>query len=322
MRPELLRHHPADDDRHYRESLYFNLGDPDSGVGVWIYFWTYANQNVTRALIALYKGIWPKPILTRQARQGKATITGSVGDDRWLFVAHAAGDQSYGEDFDAVSFGGLEIALTATGGGHRHSVRYTDGEGALIDLDFAARDPLWLYGDAAHGCPPWLGTDRYHQAVLGTGTVTIGGRTVAIDGVGDSDHSWGSRDYKRMAAADFDYWAWCSPDAADQLSLFRLREPDLTQYLGHLTVGGETSEVADVGDGMAYDDHGVPLGGRLVVTDRLGRTVEARAAAPYSAVGYGDPERSWSGGYESVTRYELAPGRTVAGLYSYSRLGA
>jgi hypothetical protein len=306
-------HQPTDPDVGWRESLYLNLGDSGTGVGVWIYFWTFPHQDTHHVQIVLYRGVWPKPTLTKALRAATAPTLLTRGEE-WMYTAHSRGSGPFG-DLDDLRAGGLQVHLE----GNRYEVAFDDGGETRFDGCFELLAPRWLYSEAPGGCPQWLAADRYHQAARGELRGRVGGRELVVRGVGDTDHSWGVRDHARMARADWDYWAWCSADGGEQLSLFRFIEPEHgTTLFGHRTSDGASAAIVAVDAAMLYDEQDASLGGRVVVRDELGREITATAAPSYAAVGYGDASRGWSEGYEAVTVWDVG-GARVDGLYAHTR---
>ena len=72
-------------------------------------------------------------------------------------------------------------------------------------------------------------TTRYEIPCLVTGTVTIDGETLTVDGQGQRDHSWGVRDWWAFG------WCWCSVRLDDgtrvHLADIRMGIPDLAGLL-------------------------------------------------------------------------------------------
>lgn len=81
----------------------------------------------------------------------------------------------------------------------RWSVSAATDDGAL-DLTFVAvGPPLVLSGD--HVAAKWGGMEGYEQPCRVTGTLTVGDRRFAIDGVGQRGHQWGAPDWSRLEQA-------------------------------------------------------------------------------------------------------------------------
>ena len=80
-------------------------------------------------------------------------------------------------------------------------VTFTDADGASgFDLRFdALSDPAALGADAPAAKAG--GMEAYEQLCGVTGTATVGGEQIAIDGRGQRGHSWGAPDWDRIALA-------------------------------------------------------------------------------------------------------------------------
>ncbi|MEY9892571.1 hypothetical protein ABIA31_006248 [Catenulispora sp. MAP5-51] len=68
------------------------------------------------------------------------------------------------------------------------------GDGFALNIRWSATAPPHEYGRG----------NRYEQPGWARGAVTVGGDTLAVDGPGQRDHSWGVRDWWRLG------WHWCA----------------------------------------------------------------------------------------------------------------
>jgi hypothetical protein len=80
--------------------------------------------------------------------------------------------------------------------------------GAIAELD--ERDPVARAG----------GMTGYEQACRVTGTATVGGERIAVDGLGQRGHSWGAPDWDRITLART-LGAWLGDDLAVSLAAIR-----------------------------------------------------------------------------------------------------
>ncbi len=97
-------------------------------------------------------------------------------------------------------FGPAEIGLDA------EAAVLPDPVAAYGDISGAEKTRLAfdLRWDTAGGVYPYKDLPRYEIPCTVTGTVTIGGETIAVDASGERDHSWGERDWWKTS------WLWSS----------------------------------------------------------------------------------------------------------------
>lgn len=126
--------------------------------------------------------------------------------------------------------------------------------------------------------------NRYEQPGWARGTVTVGGETLAIDGPGQRDHSWGVRDWWRLG------WHWCAGWLADgeRFQATRLEARGRIEPDGYLLPAGGTARplrsvavgtavgttdgpAVGTADGTEADPSGLSLtlDGRMFVFDDL-----------------------------------------------------
>lgn len=74
-----------------------------------------------------------------------------------------------------------------------------DGDGFLLDVTWRAQAPEYGYARGS----------RLEQPGWAVGEVSLGGRSLALDGPGQRDHSWGVRDWWRFG------WTWCAGRLCD-----------------------------------------------------------------------------------------------------------
>jgi hypothetical protein len=111
----------------------------------------------------------------------------------------AAGDAPAPEtgDWDSISAAGLRTAVVAP---LREWTLAYAGEEASFDLRVhATGEPAALPAD--HPAAKAGGMTGYDQLVRVEGTVTVDGRRLAVDALGQRGHAWGEPDWSRMALA-------------------------------------------------------------------------------------------------------------------------
>lgn len=112
--------------------------------------------------------------------------------------------------WEAVEAGGVTTTVEAPL--QRWTVRFDGGPDGGFDLRFEA---LGAPAVVAGG-----GMEGYEQLCRVRGTARVGGREVAIDGLGQRGHQWGEPDWGRMAMART-IGAWLGPDLAVVIGAFR-----------------------------------------------------------------------------------------------------
>ena len=90
---------------------------------------------------------------------------------------------------------------------------------ASLDLDLRAVGALAEL-DPEHPVARAGGMTGFEQACRVTGTATVGGRRVAVDGLGQRGHSWGAPDWDRIALART-VAAWFGDELAVSLTAIR-----------------------------------------------------------------------------------------------------
>jgi predicted secreted hydrolase len=155
-------------------------------------------------------------------------------------------------DDTAVAIGDWRLRRVDAGGASRYEARaVSDGAGFAFDLVLAATQPVLLQGDAgtSRKGPRAEQFSRYYSEpqLAARGSLTLDGRSFAIDGRAWLDHEW-SDAYLDPAAAGWD-WIGMNLDDGSALMAFRIRRPDgsaLWSGGSHRPRGGA---VRDFGDG-------------------------------------------------------------------------
>ena len=179
--------HPVGEDRAWSESYYFNFVDPKSGVGMFTRMGFRPGSGWADALHAVY-----------------------LGGSR---VAFTYGRRDIGKDLSAYD-GDLNVgnlALRCETPFRRWTVTY-DGpaqdipDGAILMTRAKARPEGWhtpsqlsMKVDVEALTEPHYAASGAHghfeQSIRATGGLTIGGETIAFDGYGVRDKSWGPRNW-------------------------------------------------------------------------------------------------------------------------------
>ncbi len=199
-RPPALRPEPAEEGRHvpgpeqlWNESWYFDAVSSDECLGVYARLGLYPNMGVA----------WVTAFVCGPGRPTLAVID---------FAAPLpAGDelsvQTQALHLEQVCESALEryrVRLEARGEEHADPAALLRGEsGPAADVGF---DLVWETLGEPYS---YRVATRYEIPCRVSGTVTVAGQTLELDGVGQRDHSWGTRDWW---SAD---WMWSAGHLQD-----------------------------------------------------------------------------------------------------------
>ena len=183
--------------------------------------------------------------------QGSALGVLFAGREPAGVVAQGGLEVPAGEDW-SLSMAGIEAATEEPLGAWRVSA---DLEGAAFALSFEAMAaPVEIGADtdvARAG-----GMQGYEQPCRVTGTATVAGREVAVNGVGQRGHQWGAPDWERIALART-VTAWAP--GGDGVALSAVRPAKASEHGGEAVWGallGEARTIADPRLSTTYDGEG------------------------------------------------------------------
>jgi hypothetical protein len=147
-----------------------------------------------------------------------------------------------GAGWDDVSAAGLDAEVVEPL--RRWTLHYA-GDDASFDLELEALgEPAEL--DADHPAAVAGGMTGYEQLCRVRGTVTVGGRRLTIDGLGQRGHSWGAPDWETMSLART-LSAWIDDGLAVTLTAVRPAKADAH---GREVVAATILERGEDGDGV------------------------------------------------------------------------
>lgn len=181
-----------------------------------------------------------------------------------------------GDDLDDVTVAGLHIRQPDA---LRSAELHYAADDVAIDLRLDALHAPFSWHENADGCPAWAASDRYEQSVCATGTVTVAGREITIDGFGHRDHSWGTRDWRALQ-----HWKWMNATTLDgSVSLHAWESLAYAErhVMGYVNRGGDVTPIAAVRATAQLDDRLVHQGLAVEITtdDGATTTLEATLAA-------------------------------------------
>lgn len=310
--------HASNDDFHWRESLYFNLADPDNEIGVWLYLWVLPNQEKkTGMLAAFYHGVHERFDILKLAQESPGhRIVES--DGRWAYCVTQEFPDLVDADFDDISVGGL--TLKRLDPLKTYAISYADDAGNTLSLDAEFLTIPWDYADGVFPAQDWVAANRYHRSWRAQGSLQLGSDSYRIDSTGDSDHSWGKRDGGEFTKNYFKMWSLQTPEGSHSLSAVEIGESDAEVPMGFVDIAGDTNGVASIDEHGLYTPTGVQHDVTVSVTDAVGRNVNAHLDSMFAAIGSGAEGAYW--GYEGVGFYDVEDWGRCSGIVSYFWPGA
>lgn len=217
LKPEDDGRHPLRDEPLCRESLVFTIQIPEEKIAGWVYPRVGSDGKAAGIIAAFGEGV---PGGSIYEVYGDLPVADTMNFTEW----------------DA---GGVKLRLTDPL--RFAEVKYTSDR-LSYDFTFDAIHPAYGFHSHPDGCPSFFADNRFEQSGKVKGTLTIDGRVIPFDGVGQRDHSWGTRNWN----VNYHYkWFHASaPEAA--VHFFKM------EYLGrHLTRGyvfkdGHMSQLKEV----------------------------------------------------------------------------
>jgi hypothetical protein len=228
--------HPASAHPDWREAWWFVFFDQASGVHGVAYLYAYPNQSRGACLF----GLWEH--------------------DRGLHLVRDFG-VSLASGSDPRNISGLSVDCLEPM--QRWVIRYRD-KSVSLDLNWQSITPAyeWEWGEL-------VGSRRFEQSGTFVGSITVGDRHWAFNGVGQRDRAWGPRSFAVVQQC------WSSrihftPDFVSHQSIVTVGGRD--RLFGYLLKDGDLQPVEslDLTIGFAYES-GPPLLTRAQLVDRAGR---------------------------------------------------
>ncbi len=290
--------HPPEADPLWNESFYLDFVSADDTLAGYVRLGFYPNLSVA----------WWTTAVVEVGRQSIVSAAYDLPADAssTLRSTGSGVDVELTVDDPLRSFG---VRATASG-------RATPGDGRSYDE--AASRPVELDLDltwTTDGVPfHYEVTTRYEIPALVTGSVTIGGRRVEIDGQGQRDHSWGVRDWWAFG------WCWlaCRLDDGTRLHAADIRIPGMPMAFGYMqapkagVVRIEELVVTEVLEAEGFPDSGVAR----IEPGGLELAIEPLGFGPLLLVA--DDGRI-SRFPRAVARFTLADGRTGTGWIEWNQ---
>ena len=250
-----LRVDPVNDGRHAlpdspiaRESIPTMINDPDAGIAGFTYTWVNGKSEAGAVLALFGPAVGDAPFVRHLADR---PVPADMGFDDWRIEGFAMKND--------LSFG-------------RSTVTWDDDQ-TKLDLTFDAFHPPYAYGANKDGCPSYTATDRIEQSGTLKGTIAIAGKTIALDGLGHRDHSWGTRDW-----GAFQHYNWFEGQAEGvSVHFWRFIALGRINLRGYVFKDGLQAEVTAVDLDVTFSDDLWQRTATAIITDEAGRTTEVKA---------------------------------------------
>jgi hypothetical protein len=288
--------HPPGQELLWNESYYYDFAAPDGSVGGYVRLGLYPN----------WERAWYWACLVRP---GQPTV----------LVADNAAPLPAGTDLRTRAFASSQEITAA----FETARLFLDAPAAAVlpqasaaygDVGRCDSVPLTLNLEwtTAGGVYPYKDLPRYEVPCRVTGTVTVDGRPITIDGHGERDHSWGERDWWQIS------WLWSSGRLGDGTSFhgmqanigFAIPWPSFA-----VTPSGELSHLPGFCAETTFGPDDFPDRSRLRLPTAP-MTAEPLAFAP---VGLTSPEGKVSHFPRALCRFTADDGRTGYGWTEWNQ---
>jgi hypothetical protein len=296
--PSDEQRHPPDSEVLWNESYYLDFVTADGAVGGYARMGLYPNLAVT----------WWTAMVVGADRP----TTASVAYD--LPVAAGAGLEIKSAGYDLRGsiddpLAVMSLRGTAPGAVHADPAAVYRGErGAPTPVEL---DLVWT----TDGTPYHYDlTTRYEVPCLVSGEVTVGGTTMAVDGHGQRDHSWGVRDWWAFG------WCWASArlDDGTRVHFADIRMPGFPIAFGYIQPpGGPTIPVESLRVAEVAGRDGLPERATAVIDPGgLQLDIEPFAFGPLLLVA---PDGRTSRFPRAAARFVARDGRTGTGWIEWNQ---
>lgn len=262
--------HDVGEGQWWSESWYFDFATRDGALGGYVRIGFYPNQQAC----------WYWACLVGEGRRPVMVVDHDVPPPRrrTLEVRHDGlwADHTIEVPFDHATLGCEAFGLVLDG--PTDAYRPLVGERVPFGLDLE-----WDTDGVGYRYPP--GADRYEVPCLVHGEVLVGDERIAVDAIGQRDHSWGPRDWWVLS------WTWASGWLDDGTRFhgvaLRLGDDLLPYHPGYVQApGGSLAPVEFTDSEATLGDEGLATAARVTVGD-LVLDVEPVAFAPLLLV---DPD--------------------------------
>ena len=292
------RLHTPGPERLWNESYYFDFAAPDGSLGGYVRLGLYPNWDRAWYWACVVRPGEPTVLVA----DNEAALPEPGGTD--LRTDTYTASQVIAEVFQAAR---LRLAARA-------AAVLPDPAAAYGDLGQAARAPLALdlTWTTVGGVYPYKDLPRYEIPCRVTGTVTVDGQEIRVDGSGERDHSWGERDWWQIS------WLWTSGRLGDGTSFhgmqanigFAIPWPAFA-----VTPDGELSHLSGFCAQTSFGPDDFPASSRLLFAGAP-MTAEPLAFAPVALT---SPEAKRSQFPRALCRFTADDGRSGYGWTEWNQ---
>ncbi|MED5260836.1 MAG: hypothetical protein VX574_00340 [Myxococcota bacterium] len=252
LKPEDDYTHALGPEENFNESMYFNFFDRERSIGGFVRLGNRANEG-----------------------QAEMTVTVYLPDGRVLFVFKRAPIEN-NDAFDAggltfevlepsqrlrTSYGGSVVELREPREMADPKAAFRDNPMSKISLDLVHEAVGPMYGSSGsreeegRKADQQFGKAHYEQHMHVAGSLEIAGESLAIDGYGLRDHSWGPRYWQAIQSYE---WLTMNfgPDFGAMVSIIQ-RDPDNIRRGGVIVRGNELELITDATIEAEYEENGL-----------------------------------------------------------------
>jgi hypothetical protein len=162
-----------------------------------------------------------------------------------------------------------------------------------------------------------MATNRYHRSQRMRGELRIAGKSYLIDCSGDSDHSWGTRDWAMMARHTLKMWSFQTDDGKLAASVINQGTDDGVVALGYVNRNGEVRSATKIESRDQYDANGVQTRTEVTIVDDQGGVLRATCPCLHSYIGWRVGANGEFWGHEGVGTFKVDGWGHFAGATSF-----
>lgn len=292
--------HPPGDERLWGESWYFDFSDREGTLGGYVRLGLYPNLGVAWYWACLVGA--GRPLVTVIDHEVPLPTAPSLEvrtEGLWA-------DHTVETPFEHMTLGCEAFAVAVDD----PADVYGDLRGDRVPFGF---DLEWETDGATY---PWVGTTRYEVPCTVHGEILVGDETIAFDGIGQRDHSWGVRDWWNVG------WVWTAGwlDDGTRFHTTRVRVPGLEAFTpGYVQPpGGTPQQIAVCTADEVLGEHGFPTSGEIVCGD-LRMAVEPRYFSPVHLVDRDGTNERHARFPRALCRFETDDGRSGVGWTEWNQ---